>query len=49
MDQERYQKVIEACALIPDLAVLPEGDETYVGDNGISLSGGQVLLFFLII
>ena len=45
MNQERYEKVIDACALRPDLNILPEGDETFVGENGITLSGGQVLLF----
>lgn len=36
-----YQCVIEACALAPDLAILPDGDRTEVGENGVSLSGGQ--------
>jgi ATP-binding cassette, subfamily C (CFTR/MRP), member 1 len=27
--------------LLPDLAVLPRGDRTMVGSNGIALSGGQ--------
>ncbi len=36
-----YHKVIEACALIPDLEGFPNGDETFVGDNGVTLSGGQ--------
>ena len=39
---ELYQKVIESCALLPDLIDgLPHGDETFVGDNGVMLSGGQ--------
>ncbi|KAG7661583.1 uncharacterized protein J8A68_004850 [[Candida] subhashii] len=40
-DQEVYQQTIEACQLIPDLAVLPDGDDTQVGEKGVSLSGGQ--------
>jgi ABC-type multidrug transport system fused ATPase/permease subunit len=40
-DPIRYQKVIEACALTHDLAILEDGDETEVGAQGISLSGGQ--------
>ncbi|KAK4056218.1 hypothetical protein OIO90_002659 [Microbotryomycetes sp. JL221] len=40
-DQEFYNIVIEACALKEDLAILPQGDETEVGEKGISLSGGQ--------
>ncbi|XP_028265886.1 multidrug resistance-associated protein 7 isoform X1 [Parambassis ranga] len=36
-----YQAVIEACALSDDLNVLPNGDKTEVGENGVTLSGGQ--------
>jgi hypothetical protein len=32
--------VIEACALGPDLDVLPAGDMTEIGERGINLSGG---------
>ncbi len=40
-NRERYEKVIEACALLDDLAVLPAGDKTEIGEKGINLSGGQ--------
>ncbi|KAK3377548.1 P-loop containing nucleoside triphosphate hydrolase protein [Podospora didyma] len=40
-DQARYNEVIEATVLLPDLAILPQGDNTKVGSNGITLSGGQ--------
>ena len=40
-DQERYDDVIDACALLDDLAVLPAGDATEIGERGINLSGGQ--------
>ncbi|POY70789.1 hypothetical protein BMF94_6201 [Rhodotorula taiwanensis] len=36
-----YELVLEACALREDLKLLPHGDETEVGEKGISLSGGQ--------
>ncbi|KAK7202906.1 P-loop containing nucleoside triphosphate hydrolase protein [Myxozyma melibiosi] len=36
-----YEKTVRACALVEDLTTLPDGDETIVGEKGISLSGGQ--------
>ncbi|KAE8380230.1 P-loop containing nucleoside triphosphate hydrolase protein [Aspergillus bertholletiae] len=41
LDQERYEKVLNACALSLDLAAVPKGDETQIGLNGVKLSGGQ--------
>lgn len=40
-EEQRYNKVIEACALNQDLAMLPGGDLTEIGEKGINLSGGQ--------
>ncbi|KAJ7126538.1 P-loop containing nucleoside triphosphate hydrolase protein [Mycena crocata] len=40
-DETFYQSVLEACALGPDIALLPQGDLTEVGEKGITLSGGQ--------
>ncbi|KAH0542222.1 hypothetical protein FGG08_003344 [Glutinoglossum americanum] len=40
-DAEWYSKVIEACALQPDLEMLPHGDLTEIGERGITVSGGQ--------
>ncbi|XP_076441602.1 ATP-binding cassette sub-family C member 10-like [Babylonia areolata] len=37
----RYEAVLSACALTEDLKVLPAGDMTEVGENGVTLSGGQ--------
>lgn len=34
-------EVIEACSLKPDIAILPGGDLTEIGERGINLSGGQ--------
>ena len=40
-DPNFYDKTVKACALAEDFAQLPDGDETEVGERGISLSGGQ--------
>ncbi len=40
-DAAVYQKVVEVCALKRDLAIMPFGDRTLVGEKGVSLSGGQ--------
>ncbi|XP_072031468.1 ATP-binding cassette sub-family C member 9-like [Amphiura filiformis] len=40
-NQSRYRKVIDACALKPDIDILPGGDMTEIGEKGINLSGGQ--------
>lgn len=34
-----YNMVLEVCALLPDLAILPAGDQTEIGEKGINLSG----------
>lgn len=40
-DQQRYDEVVNACALLDDMSVLPAGDLTEIGERGINLSGGQ--------
>lgn len=40
-EESWYEKVIDACALNPDLEILPNGDETEIGERGITVSGGQ--------
>src|SRR5262249_33640741 len=40
-DPHFYELTVEACALVADFKTLPDGDQTEVGERGISLSGGQ--------
>ena len=40
-DSSRYRAVVEACGLARDLELLPKGDQTFVGERGLQLSGGQ--------
>jgi len=32
-DKEHYNRVIDACALRPDLEILPAGDKTEIGER----------------
>ncbi|KAL2057140.1 hypothetical protein ABVK25_002879 [Lepraria finkii] len=40
-DRRWYESVVDACALRPDLEMLPNGDLTEIGERGITVSGGQ--------
>lgn len=40
-DAQRYNASIHACALEPDLAILPGRDLAEIGERGLNLSGGQ--------
>jgi len=42
-DDARFERVVEACALLPDLATMPDGAQTEIGERGGTLSGGQRL------
>lgn len=33
LDRKFYDKIIEACALVKDLAILPDGDSTEIGEK----------------
>ena len=40
-DAVRYRQCLTACALDSDVALLPNGDMTEIGERGINISGGQ--------
>lgn len=42
-NRKRYKRVVDACALAPDLQMMVAGDRTEIGEKGIGLSGGQKL------
>lgn len=41
LDHRLYESVLRACDLHSDLAMFSDGDFTEVGENGVTLSGGQ--------
>ncbi|WVR06775.1 hypothetical protein IAU60_003810 [Kwoniella sp. DSM 27419] len=41
MWRERYREALRQADLLPDLEVFHDGDLTEVGENGVTLSGGQ--------
>ncbi|KAF9239800.1 multidrug resistance-associated ABC transporter [Melanogaster broomeanus] len=36
LDEERYQKTLEVCALVSDFEILEDGDESEIGERGVS-------------
>ncbi|VEU22711.1 DEKNAAC103792 [Brettanomyces naardenensis] len=40
-DRHRYSEIVDACCLEDDFDLLPGGDNTEVGERGVTLSGGQ--------
>ncbi|XP_034747580.1 multidrug resistance-associated protein 9-like [Etheostoma cragini] len=41
LDHSRYKRVLSCCCLEEDLNILPHGDQTLLGEEGVNLSGGQ--------
>lgn len=41
VDEKWYETVIKACALDHDIARLPDGNQSVLGNKGLTLSGGQ--------
>jgi len=41
MDEHRYRETIQKSSLDKDLELLPDGDQTEIGERGVNLSGGQ--------
>ncbi len=42
-----YNRVLEACALLPDLDILPAGDATEIGEKVVKLRYGNYMKFGL--
>ncbi|XP_071820241.1 ATP-binding cassette sub-family C member 4-like isoform X2 [Apostichopus japonicus] len=40
-EKEKFDEIIKVCALKRDLELLPDGDQTMIGERGVTLSGGQ--------
>lgn len=40
-DEKRFSEVVSVCGLTKDFEIFEHGDQTLVGERGISLSGGQ--------
>ncbi|KAJ2621762.1 Multidrug resistance-associated protein 1 [Coemansia sp. RSA 1358] len=40
-DKEYYNKVVYACALLDDINIWKNGDQTVIGERGVNISGGQ--------
>nr|CAB3486872.1 unnamed protein product [Digitaria exilis] len=40
-DKEKYERILQACALAKDIEMFANGDLTEIGERGINMSGGQ--------
>lgn len=41
LKQDMYDRIVYACAMQPDIDILPGGSQAEIGEKGINLSGGQ--------
>lgn len=44
LNEARYRRVCKECCLEEDFSSFPAGDLTSIGERGITLSGGIILL-----
>ncbi len=40
-DDARFRATVRACALDPDIAILPDGELTEIGERGVNISGAS--------
>lgn len=45
MDSDKYEQVLKACALMPDLQLLPAGDQTEIGEMLCCILSSVCVLF----
>jgi ATP-binding cassette, subfamily C (CFTR/MRP), member 4 len=40
-DSEKFSRVVQCCSLARDFSLFPNGVDTFIGERGVTLSGGQ--------
>ncbi|KAF7292829.1 Multidrug resistance-associated ABC transporter protein [Mycena indigotica] len=48
-DDERYRLTLEACALVSDLAILDDGDDSEIGERGVCVIKALHLLYIYLV